>query len=270
MVTDKAPNNCPACGSYKYWGYIGEAKEGISGGKVVAGGVGMVAGAASGKKVHQYHCAKCGLSTTYKETSDRTRNPNQYTYFVTMESQLESSVQESKASVTIIPVIVSEDNINAILMRIELFLEDGEWDRADAYCEQVLNYNPQCVQAYVGKLMAELKVKKESDLIQVDSFENNLNYQKALRFAKADEREKLQNYIVEINARKEKDNKDSIYKSAKSNMDGTLEGYSMALASFYSIKGWKDSDDLAEKCKECIRQIKEEQERERRIAYIRF
>ena len=271
MAMGKASNNCPACGSYKYWSYIGEAKEGISGGKAVAGGllfggVGMVAGAASGKRVHKYHCAKCGLSATYNEISDRTRNPSKYAHMVAMESQSESANEESKTSVTIAPVMVSEENINAILMRIEMFLEDGEWDKADAYCEQVLNYDPQCVQAYVGKLMAELKVKRESDLIRLDSFENNSNYQKAFRFAKGEEKEKLHNYIDEINIRKENEKKDSIYRSAKSDMNGTLNGYSKALASFSSIQGWKDSDVLAEKCEQHIQRIKEEQERERKKA----
>ena len=49
-------------------------------------------------------------------------------------------------------------NLNALLKRIFIFLEDGEWDRAYKHCEIVLDQDPENAQAYLGELMAELHV----------------------------------------------------------------------------------------------------------------
>lgn len=144
MITGKAPNACPSCGSVNDWHYIGEKKEGLNTGKAIAGGIllggiGAVAGAASGKKVFSYHCNRCGFGETYSILGDFKKQsasePNQ-TFgnknFVVQGQPL---------------IIVNQDNLKSTLARIDLFLEDGEWDRADAYCEQVLNFDPYNVDA---------------------------------------------------------------------------------------------------------------------------
>ena len=41
-----------------------------------------------------------------------------------------------------------------LLKRAFMFLEDGNWQEADAYCEKVLDQDPENAQAYLGKLMA--------------------------------------------------------------------------------------------------------------------
>ena len=51
-----------------------------------------------------------------------------------------------------------------LLKRAFLFLEDGDWQEADAYCEKVLDVDPENAQAYLGKLMAELQVRKPEAL----------------------------------------------------------------------------------------------------------
>ncbi len=54
-------------------------------------------------------------------------------------------------------------NISPLLERAFMFLEDGDFVSADEYCEKVLDIDPKCAKAYVGKLMAELKVKKQDE-----------------------------------------------------------------------------------------------------------
>ena len=54
--------------------------------------------------------------------------------------------------------------VNSLLKRAFIFLEDGDWQSADEYCEKVLDLDPENAEAYLGKLMAELKVRKRDDL----------------------------------------------------------------------------------------------------------
>ncbi len=91
-------------------------------------------------------------------------------------------------------VVVQQGNLNAapLLRRAFLFLEDGEFDRADEFCEQVLNLDSENGEAYLGKLMAELKVKSIDALKSVpELLETRNNYQKAMRFGNAELRDRL-------------------------------------------------------------------------------
>ncbi len=82
-------------------------------------------------------------------------------------------------------VVQPQANANAapLLKRAFMFLEDGDFARADEFCEQVLNLDPENAEAYLGKLMAELRVKSRDELKnQAESFEERGSYQKAFRF----------------------------------------------------------------------------------------
>ena len=37
-----------------------------------------------------------------------------------------------------------------------MFLEDGDWNSANEYCEKVLDMDPEDPSAYLGKLLSEL------------------------------------------------------------------------------------------------------------------
>ena len=50
------------------------------------------------------------------------------------------------------PVYTS--NVNALLKRGNMALEDGEWEKADDFYEQVLNQDAECAEAYWGKYLA--------------------------------------------------------------------------------------------------------------------
>ena len=64
-------------------------------------------------------------------------------------------------------VVVSggEAAVAPLLKRAFMFLEDGNWEEADKYCEKVLDQDPENVQAYLGKLMAELQVTNRKKLV---------------------------------------------------------------------------------------------------------
>ena len=82
--------------------------------------------------------------------------------------------------------VISGGNANTapLLKRAFMFLEDGDWNSADEYCEKVLDIDPENASAYLGKLLSELRVRKQESLKdQAEPFADNNNYQKAIRFA---------------------------------------------------------------------------------------
>lgn len=83
-----------------------------------------------------------------------------------------------------------------LLKRAFMFLEDGNWSSADEYCEKVLDLDPENAQAYLGKLMADLKVKKQEQLSNLEkTFDDHAFYEKAIRFAD----ENLKMFLQESN-----------------------------------------------------------------------
>lgn len=72
----------------------------------------------------------------------------------------------------------------ALLKRVALFLDGGDWGNADIYCEKVLDIDPENTSAYISKLMAQMRVTKEEDLaLGHTPLEGMLPYKNALRFA---------------------------------------------------------------------------------------
>ena len=114
--------------------------------------------------------------------------------------------------------VISGGNANTapLLERAFMFLEDGDWNSANEYCEKVLDNDPKNAQAYLGKLMAEQRVKKQDKLKDCDTpFDNSNNYQKAVRFADDKLKAALAGYIEHINTRNENARLDGIYTRAK-------------------------------------------------------
>ena len=151
-----------------------------------------------------------------------------------------------------------EDRVNtntaSLLRRAFMFLEDEDWENANAYCEKILDNEPECAQAYLGKLMSDLHVKKLEDLENYPNpFENNRNYQRAIRFGD----EKLVAFLNKVTSyielRNEEAHKDSLYNSGIELMSkNTIEDYESAINSFQSACGWKDSDNQICICKKRI------------------
>lgn len=75
---------------------------------------------------------------------------------------------EKKMEVVQETVVVQQNNTGAapLLKRGYISLEDGDWEKADQLFEEVLNLDPECAQAYVGKLLAAEKVLNLKTLAQ--------------------------------------------------------------------------------------------------------
>ena len=162
---------------------------------------------------------------------------------------------DPKPATVVRETIVSETkaNIEPLLKRAFIFLEDGEWDRADDFCEQVLNQDPENAQAYLGKLMAELKVTKQDQLKdRTVPFDFINNYQKAIRFADEKLKSVLVGYIEHINSRNENARIEGIYNNAITAMRCAKRPneHEEAANLFKSIINYKDSETLIAKCLE--------------------
>ena len=100
--------------------------------------------------------------------------------------------------------VVPAGNVTPLLKRAFMFLEDGDFARADDFCEQVLNINPENGHAYLGKLMVDLQVRRESDLKNLPQpFDRESNYQKIMRFGDEALKKQVQDDIMYINQRNE-------------------------------------------------------------------
>ncbi len=151
--------------------------------------------------------------------------------------------------------VISGGNANTapLLKRAFMFLEDGDWNSANEYCEKVLDIDPENASAYLGKLLSELRVRKQESLKdQAEPFDHNNNYQKAVRFADEKLKSALTGYIEHINTRNENARLDSIYTRAKNAMSAanTESAYKEAAYLFESIDEYQDSAVLVQSCYE--------------------
>lgn len=131
-----------------------------------------------------------------------------------------------------------------LLERAFMFLEDGDWDKADIYCESVLDQNPKCAEAYLGKLMAEVKIRKKEDLSKAkEPLDQSDNYRKVMRFADESLRERLSNA-------KEVQHNEQLYAEAMACMTAASDEDACrnAAQKFYSLGSYKDSSSRREQC----------------------
>lgn len=143
----------------------------------------------------------------------------------------------------------SDANVAPLLKRAFMFLEDKEWDSAEEYCERVLDIDPECAEAYLGKLMVELKVTSRQNLKNCSMpFSGRNHFQKVMRFADDELKNEIQGYVDFIVNR----NLEKAYADALSTMEHAKneEDYKKAAAQFQTLQAYKDSKQLYQECLE--------------------
>ena len=137
---------------------------------------------------------------------------------------------------------VSNSNTEPLLKRVKLFLEDGDWNSANDYCNRVLDIDPECAQAYFYLMMAKLQARTVEQIGEM-SLENGISddeyYKKAYRFADDALKTKLDNL-----------HKQTIYNFAlnKLNSSTTYDDFIAAKTNFKKVGDFKDT---AQKIKAC-------------------
>lgn len=133
--------------------------------------------------------------------------------------------------------------------RAKIFLEDGNFDQAEIYCEKALDADPRNAEAYLGKLLAELKLTDENQLMDVRKpIGRNDNYEKAYRFADDALKKRLCTY--EMNSR---------YLYAVSLMEGNASQSNLvkAISIFETLGAYSGAAEGKSKAERQLREIGE-------------
>ena len=83
--------------------------------------------------------------------------------------EIQGTVQVDKAN-----------EIESLLKRVFMFLEEGDWSNADNYCEKVLDIDPENAEAYLGKLMVEYELNYIEQFTDLDSSQYPINFPKKI------------------------------------------------------------------------------------------
>lgn len=138
-----------------------------------------------------------------------------------------------------------QNDIEPLLIRTAMFLEDENWEKADEYAERILDMNPKCAQAYLDKMMAELHVSKIEKLVELkENFEKNMYYIKFLQHANEKNARQVKLYLFELKNR-------LTYEEAISalNHANNISEYDFAKNKFNTIIEYKDAKIQVERCK---------------------
>jgi tetratricopeptide (TPR) repeat protein len=156
--------------------------------------------------------------------------------------------------------VAAAPGIESLMKRGWLFLEDKDWQQADAYFDKVLDIDPEYAPAYIGKLCVELKKQKEESLAGNEGLLSAFgNFQKAVRFADADYKAILEGYNNQI--------REQIYVNVlkEKNRASSEQAYKDLAERFQAMDGYKDSTELANECANKYFTLKKQrEEREQR------
>lgn len=145
----------------------------------------------------------------------------------------------------------------SLLKRVEVFIEDGEFSRADEYCERVLDMNVENGEAYFYKLLAALQLKSKADLYSLEApFDNEPTYLKIMRFGN----EQLKREIKSINdgilkKAVERENTRAFERALYILQSQSIRELTEAYDIFISLGDFGEAKEYAERCKNQIDEI---------------
>lgn len=139
----------------------------------------------------------------------------------------------------------------SLIERGYMFLEDEKWSSADEYFEKVLDINPKCAKAYLGKLLASEEIKNIDRILNCDpDIRKTINYRKALRYADTELKNTLNKFSeyfdnhsnVLDNKRKQLVDISKFISASNSDLirvkwDGSVEGLGYNLKK-YNLSNW--------------------------------
>lgn len=139
-----------------------------------------------------------------------------------------------------------------------MFIEDGDYADAAEYANKILDEDVECGEAYLGKLLINLKLRGKDDLSRLTKpFENDPAYQKLIRFGSP----ALVKEIKEYNDKTDTNYKESIYNNAlsyenKGCSNDEIESLEAAINEYLKIEDYKDCEARLKSCQEAILEIK--------------
>ena len=141
---------------------------------------------------------------------------------------------------------VSSYSVSSLLDRGYLFLEDEEWDKADAIFERVLDLEPRNPNAYLGKMLIQSGCKNLEELLQSPIVISTLrDYKSYVRFSDDEIIQKVKEHDI---IKKEYDEK---YQNAVSKLSEytKTEELAEAISVLESLGDYNNSSSTANKWK---------------------
>ncbi len=151
--------------------------------------------------------------------------------------------------------------VNQLLDRVSLFLEDGDFQSANEYCNRILDLEPRNSQAYFYKLLATLKLHYSEEIISHDKpLDDYPDYQKAVRFSDNNFKITVEGYNQKIMDRLENERIEGIYQMGLCKIKDaqTERQYLDAAELFDGLKEYKDSGNKANSSRTMANKLKEE------------
>ena len=145
--------------------------------------------------------------------------------------------------------------IAPLIQRLFMLLEDGDFYNAQSYCERILDIDPECGKAYLGKLMVECNIRQVAQFADYTyDLSENINYQKFLKYADAETLAAFTNYLKEAQEKKRYQTLEINYQNAiniKENAK-TRQDLEYALGVFTAISYYKNCQQLKEECLQAL------------------
>ena len=166
----------------------------------------------------------------------------------TQSVQSQATVSSTTSSININP-----SNLEPTITRIELFLEDKEWDKVKDYVNAALDYFPTDYRLYLFLLFAELEVSGLDELASCNtSFTNNGNYKKVMKFANDDIKSEL-TALSEVAISNEETENSYLHATELMNDSKYEEAYNL----FVSLGDYKDSKEKSQACATILSDLKD-------------
>lgn len=148
----------------------------------------------------------------------------------------------------------------SLLRRVEVFLEDGDFSRADEYCERVLDINVENGKAYLYKLMARLGFSKKEQLFDLEEpFGDDPMCKKIMRFGDEELKKEVQGIIDSIIARNEEKARFQLYERAIAHKDSqSIPELTTVCEIFRSLGTYRNCPELLEECTQRAEKIYDE------------
>ncbi len=128
------------------------------------------------------------------------------------------------------------ETIQNYLNRAKLFLSDKEWDKANEYAEKILDIDFEYAEAYLVKTLCEYECSDLTELTEEGGVLDNNNYQKAKKFALGSFQLRLDTFEQQIN-----------YNNAMKALEADItdqDRYDYAVICLELVKGYRDASEL--------------------------
>lgn len=154
-------------------------------------------GTLEGKPGGVFECDSCGMRYSTEWAKAKIQEIRG-TVKVEGTVEVTGKVQVAGGTVT----VEGAANKDSLLKRGFMALEESKWEDAKGFFDEALNADAECAEAYLGLLLAELKLRNRQALAKCwQLYSENPNYQKALRFGDAKLKNELEGYLFSgINA----------------------------------------------------------------------